>query len=405
MRHYSPSGLCNLSLCPRWIPCESTNDAAEYGTLFHEKIQKTIATVKPVDYDAFVDSLAVSDEMKSDLKEALRQAGMYLCLGLPVSENKVFRYEDGLETIEPGVYLECSIELWPDDRRHKVGRIDMLVVPSKDTAVVVDWKSARADADFTWQLDSYVGALYRLVKKPWRQVTAKVIAPKLDVHDDIVYDAAAARAREADILRVEERASNPFSPPSPGPAQCKYCECAARMQCPVYRQFATERHPEAGFPAEYIDQAQPVVRNVPILKAPRTLEERAYRRDWATVAAAIVEFVKEDDKKFFDEHQDQSLPGYKVVRCLGRSSLDKDRLTELNRHLREVFGLSYEQLEASSVPDKEKIVEILSLKLGTKKAAELAFARETEAFSKRGAGYCTISREPSRRLPKIPENK
>ena len=405
MRHYSPSHLCSLSLCPRFTPSEDGSEAADYGTLFHDTIQKVIATVKPVDYEAVVDSLDRSDEMKTDLKEALRQANMFLCLGLPVSENKVFRYEDGLESIEPGVYLECSIELWPDDRRRKVGRIDMLAVPSAGTAVIVDWKTNRVDADFTWQLDSYVGALYRLVRKPWRQVTAKVIAPKLDVHDDIVYDAATARAREADILRVEERASNPFSPPSPGPAQCKYCECAAKMQCPVYRQFATERHPEAGFPAEYIDQAQPVVRNVPILKAPRTLEERAYRRDWATVAAAIVEFVKDDDKKFFDEHQDQSLPGYKVVRCLGRSSLDKDRLTELNRHLREVFGLSYEQLEASSVPDKEKIVEILALKLGTKKAAELAFARETEAFSKRGASYCTISREPSRRLPKIPENK
>ena len=62
-------------------------------------------------------------------------------------------------------------------------------------------------------------------------------------------------------------------------------------------------------------------------------------------------------------------------------------------------------MEASSEPVKATVVELLALKLGTRKAAELAWARETEKFSKRGAGYCTISREVSRRLPQIPENE
>ena len=407
MKHHSPSHLCNLSLCPRCTPSEGTNDAAEYGTLFHETIQKIIATSKPNEFDARIDSLDCSEEMKSDLKEAIRQAGMFLSLGLNVSENRMFRYEDELETIPEGVYLECSIELWPDDRRHKVGRIDMLVIPSPGVAIIADWKTNHADADFTWQLDSYAGALYRLVKNPWKQVMAKIIAPNLDEHEDIVYDERTAKMREAEILRVEERANNPFSPPSPGPVQCKYCYCAEKMLCPAYREFMASQFPDREFPAVHIAEAQPVLRSVPILKSPRTLEERAARRDWATVAEAIIGFVKEDDKKFFakPENADAALPGYKVAHCSGKSSIDKDRLKELNEHLMETFGLSYAQMEASSEPVKAKVVELLALKLGTKKAAELAWARETEKFSKRGAGYCTISREVSRRLPQIPENE
>ena len=407
MKHHSPSHLCNLSLCPRCTPSEGTNDAAEYGTLFHETIQKIIATSKPNEFDARIDSLDCSEEMKSDLKEAIRQAGMFLSLGLNVSENRAFRYEDELETIPEGIYLECSIELWPDDRRHKVGRIDMLVIPSPGVAIIADWKTNHADADFTWQLDSYAGALYRLVKNPWKQVMAKIIAPNLEEHEDIVYDERTAKMREAEILRVEERANNPFSPPSPGPVQCKYCYCAEKMLCPAYREFMASQFPDREFPAVHIAEAQPVLRSVPILKSPRTLGERAARRDWATVAEAIIGFVKEDDKKFFakPENADAALPGYKVAHCSGKSSIDKDRLKELNEHLMETFGLSYAQMEASSEPVKAKVVELLALKLGTKKAAELAWARETEKLSKRGAGYCTISREVSRRLPQIPENE
>ena len=283
----------------------------------------------------------------------------------------------------------------------------MLVIPSPGVAIIADWKTNHADADFTWQLDSYAGALYRLVKKPWKQVTAKIIAPNLEEHEDIVYDERTAKMREAEILRVEERANNPFSPPSPGPVQCKYCYCAEKMLCPAYREFMASQFPDREFPAVHIAEAQPVLRSVPILKSPRTLEERAARRDWATVAEAIIGFVKEDDKKFFakPENANASLPGYKVAHCSGKSSIDKDRLKELNEHLMETFGLSYAQMEASSEPVKAKVVELLALKLGTRKAAELAWARETEKFSKRGAGYCTISREVSRRLPQIPENE
>ena len=407
MKHHSPSHLCNLSLCPRCTPSEGTNDAAEYGTLFHETIQKIIATSKPNEFDSRIDSLDCSEEMKSDLKEAIRQAGMFLSLGLNVSENRTFRYEDELETIPEGIYLECSIELWPDDRRHKVGRIDMLVIPSPGVAIIADWKTNHADADFTWQLDSYAGALYRLVKKPWKQVTAKVIAPKLDEHEDIVYDEKSVKAREAEILRVEERANNPFTPPSPGPVQCKYCYCAEKMLCPAYREYVMKQHPEKDFPVEVIDEAQPVIRNAPILKSPRTLEERAARRDWATCAEAVIEFVKNDDKAFFakEENANAVLPGYTVSHRSGKSSIDRDRLKELNLHLMEVFNLGYEELMTSLEPVKERLVEKLALRFGTKKAAELAYARETEKFSKRGAGYVVVQREASRRLPMIPENK
>ena len=407
MKHHSPSHLCNLSLCPRCTPSESTNDAAEYGTVFHDNMQRIIASTKPSGFEGAIASLDASDAMKEDIREALRQADAYLSLGLPVHENKAFRFDDELEAIPEGVYLECSIELWPDDRRHKVGRIDMLVIPSPGVAIIADWKTNHADADFTWQLDSYAGALYRLVKNPWKQVTAKIIAPNLEEHEDIVYDERTAKMREAEILRVEERANNPFSPPSPGPVQCKYCYCAEKMLCPAYREFMASQFPDREFPAVHIAEAQPVLRSVPILKSPRTLEERAARRDWATVAEAIIEFVKNDDKAFFakEENANAVLPGYTVSHRSGKSSIDRDRLKELNLHLMEVFNLSSDDMMTSLEPVKERLVEKLALRFGTKKAAELAYARETEKFSKRGAGYVVVQREASRRLPMIPENK
>ena len=407
MRHYSPSSLGNLSLCSRWTPSEGTNDAAEYGTLFHDRLQWVIAHAKPVEYEREVDGMSVSDEMKSDIKDALRQAGVFLSLGLPVYENFRFTYDQKLKTIEPGVYLECSVELWPDDRRHKVGRIDVLIVPSPNVAVVVDWKSSHVEADFSWQLDSYAGALRRLVKEPWKQITAKVIAPKLEAHDDVVYDEKALVAREGEILGVEERANNPFTPPCPGPVQCKYCECAAKMLCPAYREYMTRGQPTSDFPTQHLSEVAPVVSRPPILKNPRTLEERSYRRDWMTVASAICEFVKEDDKKFFAKPENASvqLPGYRVSQRAGNTYIDRDRLKELNQRLMESLGLGYEELMTSLEPVKDKLVEMLAIRLGTKKAAEAKYAEVTEPFTKRGAPITTIAREIPRRLPKIPENE
>lgn len=407
MKHHSPSYLGNLSLCPRWTPSEETNDAAEYGTLFHDRLQWVIAHCKPNEYDREVDGMTLSGEMKSDIKDALRQAGMFLSLGLPVTENAKFTYDMALKTIEPGVYLESSVELWPDDRRHKVGRIDLLVIPSPNVAIIADWKSSRVEADFSWQLDSYAGALKRLVKEPWKQITAKVIAPKLDVHEDIVYDDEALVAREREILGVEERANNPFSPPSPGPAQCKYCECAAKMLCPAYREYVTKGQPTSDFPTPHLSEVAPVVTRPPILKNPRTLEERSFRRDWMTVATAICEFVKEDDKKFFAKPENASaqLPGYRVSQRAGNAYIDRDRLKELNQHLMKELDLGYEELMTSLEPVKEKLVETLALRLGTKKAAEAKYAEVTEQFTKRGAPITTIAREVPRRLPKIQENE
>ena len=68
MKHHSPSHLCNLSLCPRCTPSESTNDAAEYGTVFHDNMQRLIASAKPSGFEDAIASLDASDAMKEDIR-------------------------------------------------------------------------------------------------------------------------------------------------------------------------------------------------------------------------------------------------------------------------------------------------------------------------------------------------
>lgn len=411
MKHYSPSNIGSISLCARYTPDDVSNEAADNGTLFHNDLESIIAHRKPSEYEEAIALLDRSDDHKTMLREALQQAGPLLCLGLPVIQGKTFDYESKIGHIEPGVYVECSVVLWPDDRKKKVGRIDCLVVPSVGNGIIVDWKSNVVDVDFSWQLDSYASALSRLCKEPWKQLTGKIVAPNLDVHEDIVYDEAALKRAERRIYEVEERANNPFTPPCPGERQCKYCRCKRLGQCPAIAEYATSKHPEnttemVADPSRgstYLEELGAVMRSPRILLKPDTLEERALRRDWYSVVSMILDYIKEDDKAYFQspEHSSETLPGHSVSTRLGNRQADKTRLMELNRRLMSAFGLDYDRLLACLEPNKELLLEQAALAVGSRKTAEERYSEVVDSYSVRGAPITTVRRSADRKLVKI----
>jgi len=416
MKHYSPSFVGSLALCARCTPDdEVTNEAAENGTKFHDVMFDTITKHKPSEYEAFLDGLELSDDTRAMCKEALARASGFLCLGLPVYAYKRFDYSMDIEEIEPGIYAEAEVELWPGDRRHKVGRIDLLVVMQPGYAVIIDWKSNVADSDFSWQLDSYAGALKRLCKKPWKQIIGKIIAPNLEVHEDIVYDMAAIGEAERRILGVEERANNPFAPACPGEKQCKYCRCRRLGQCPALVKATADKLPTASeVPTDVVVQKdtdlveyQKTVDSVlaarRIILKPKDLVDRSLRRDWMACVSMLVDYIKADDKAYFqkEEHATEQLPGYKVSTRDGNRVIDTSKLKELNKRLMQEFGLDCESLLACLEPNHELLVERAALKLGTKKAAEERYSEVVDLFSKRGAPITTLRRDAARKLIKV----
>lgn len=393
MKHQRPSALASLSQCRRFTPDDAGSKYAEAGTLFHDDLQHIIETSNPADYESAAAALVKrSDDHREMVKEALRQAAPFLSLGLPVKSDAKFTYDQAIESMEPGVYLEASIQLWPDS--DKVGRIDCLVVMSPGVAVVIDWKSNTQDADFSWQLGSYATALARLCGTPWKSITCKIVAPNLELHEDVIYDAQALKDTEDAIRKLEDEVDDPFTPPCPG-EHCKYCRCMRLLQCPATATCAVSR-----LPVEYTDEVKRVLSSPKILLHPTTLEERALRRDWLTVATMLAEHIKEDDKLYFLVHTQDSLPGYKVSTRLGNRQLDKSMLRELNEDLMRAFGFSEADMMSCLEPNRELLVEKGALKLGSRNKAEAQYAEVVDAYSVRGASIVTVRRDASRKLEK-----
>lgn len=395
MTHQSPSQLASLMLCRRFTPDDVENAAATAGTLFHADLERLVTEFNPTQFEAEITKLDRSEDHRQMLRDALLQVEPFLSLGLPIYTEKTFKYSDELQTIPMGVYVECSVELWPDDPKHKVGRIDLLIVPGEYRALVVDWKSSTQDADFSLQLGSYACALARLCSDEWDMITCKVVAPNLEPHDDVIYDAAALRATEESLRRLEEEVANPFTPPCPGQQQCRYCRCMRLKQCPAVSKMAADQ-----LPIEYVTAARDVVDAPRILLAPQNLEERAHRRDWLSVMTLLADHIKEDDKLYFLTHTNDSLPGYKVSTRLGNRQLDKTRLMELNKSVMDAFGLDSAGYLSCVEPCKELLLEAGTLALGSRKQAEEKYSEAIEPYTVRGANIVTVRREAGRKLTK-----
>lgn len=398
MIHQSPSSLANLSLCRRFTSDEAGNAAASAGTLFHSDLEYLVTGFVPAAWEKEIAKLNRSEDHRQMLRDALAQVEPLLSLGLPVKSGQTFMYENELSTIMPGVYVESSVELWPDDPRHKVGRIDLLIVMDDRRAIVVDWKSNTQEADFSWQLGAYACALNRLCSMKWNSIVCKVVAPNLEQHDDVLYDTAALADMEREIVRLEEEVANPFTPPCPGQTQCRYCRCARLTQCPALAETAARQ-----LPTEYVTAAKEVVDAPRILLAPQTLEERAHRRDWLSVMTLLSDFIKEDDKLYFLVHTNDSLPGFKVSTRPGNRQIDKTRLMELNKSVMDAFGLNATDYLSFVEPCKKPLLEAGTLAMGSRKQAEEKYSEAIEPFTVRGANIVTVRRDAARKLVKPKE--
>lgn len=376
MKHISPSRLAYAEKCPRFTPSDLPSTAAEAGTRYHD-VMEHLVTLPVDEWDAHIAALRVAPDTRGLCEASADRIRGFFGLGLPVVPRKeIMISPDGPTPCDPGIYPECTVETWPG----KKGRIDLLVVPAVGTGFICDYKSSRNEADFELQLGGYAVALRRLCG-PWAQLTGTIIAPRLDELEDYVWDDDAVVAMSERISRIEELADNPFTAGHCG-GHCAYCKWCG--QCPFQARDLQALAPVESGAAELA---------VRVLYSPSTPEERSRRRDFLSWCEAFVKAAKDDDKAYFNADPDATLPGYKIVRSRGRRTLDKTRCGELYARLKSELALDDTTLLSASTPNREALVEVLSLSLGVPKAeAARDYDRVADEFMTEGAPILSLRR-------------
>jgi hypothetical protein len=179
----------------------------------------------------------------------------------------------------------------------------------------------------------------------------------------------------ADLKQIVDSAADLFTPGCPG-EPCSFC--AGNGRCP-YQAASLRDVPQdasALLPPE-------IWRNMLV---PQTREIRGQRRALVRWLGSFVEAVKDDDKAWALEHPDDVLPGFTKSVGLGRTSLNKDRLGEINEALSLTLGWDYLTLVSFLVPDRTKIAEFAALARGISVTeADTLLNRALAPFEKRGA--------------------
>lgn len=392
MNVVSPSSLAATEACPRFRPDGKENDAAQEGTLLHEKLEEMVQQPKP-QWEAWIQLQELSAEHKGLLQVAAADLNPLVDDDMPVFPDKVVkpRYRQGRllnQTLKPGLYPECEIETAPG--RH--GYIDLLIVTRDGVAIVIDYKMVRNAKDYELQLGAYAMYLHRLV--PTLQLfECRIIAPRLygdpEVHEWTADDLAAIEARiEAITKRADDSANDPRIAGHPGDA-CQYCHWNGT--CPY--QAAT------------LNSVVPIGSSLDTnaLTHPASVADRGMRRKYLKLMEAFVKAAKEDDAAWVEEHgglriDPSCVPGWKLSWRNGRASLDKDRMTEVRTALMEKLSFDIDDVMSVSDVSLTKIVERLSLKYGySEKVAKAEIQKALDEFMAVGGKVLYWTQDSTRR--------
>lgn len=376
----SPSALAATEACPRFRPDGKENDAAQEGTLLHEKLEEMVQQPKN-QWEAWIQLQELSAEHKGLLQVAAADLDPLVDDDMPVYPDKVLkpRFRQGRllnQTLKPGLYPECEIETAPG--RH--GYIDLLIMTHDGVAVVVDYKMVRNAKDYSLQLGAYAMYLHRIV--PTIQgFECRIVAPRLygdqEVHRWAAYDLAAIEKR---IDRITQMADNSANDPTIPGRPCDSCQyCHWNGACPYQANALTE--------------AVPVRSNLEtnrLLTHPVSAEDRGIRRTYLKLIEAFVKAAKEDDAAWVEEHGGMqipanSVPGWKLSWRNGRASLDKERMTEVRTALMEKLSFDMDDVLSVSDVSLTKVVERLSLKYGySEKVAKAEVQKALDEFMSSG---------------------
>lgn len=373
----SPSRLTYVSKCSFFKPTPFKSTAASEGIDLHYQMEELVK-VHWSEWTEYIDKLRLSEDSKGLILTAAERL-LPLVSMLPDYQCHAGQMlTKNTESLATGVYPELQIET----ARGKFGYIDLLI-NFGNKIVIVDYKFVRSPGDYELQLAAYALCVSHNLVNPPATIESHIIAPYLHDEDQgvcsWVYTPDIIQQYEAIIQRIEDSVGDPNKTATPG-GHCQYCAWCGKCS----KQANTIA--DATLP--------PSVRYTPDIMKATTLEDRALRRDLVKFIEAVATSIKEDDKQFFADNPDATLPGYKTVRCAGRASFDKTRTSELNREILSRFpNLTPSLLLDVSLPDQKQLIEVLSVTegLGTSRAtAEVSDI--FSMFTTRGAPYVTLKR-------------
>lgn len=411
-----PSSLPHLEACPRWVSRpddperakSATDEAADEGTLVHafmERLaglpvsewEKTIQTDPNLDEDLRV-VVADCAEQVQGLFSLRPRVVSKAALGLGPEDHyelgEAFQDPDGAIVLSCGgtpnprppdaIYCEVGVASGVT----APGTADLLLVQGS-SAVLVDYKTNRVLRSHDRQQQAYVLGVFQALPAV-DFVDSRIVCPRLgvDAHPAVQYE------RERDVPRLRReleeivaKAEDPFEPGYPGD-QCVFC--AGNGRCPWQAASLRDIPSEAAalIPAGTWRS----------LLRPPDPETRGRRRALVKWLESFSAAVKEDDKAWALANPDTDLPYFTKSVSVGRASLDKTRLEEINQALSLTFQIPYGKLVSFLSPEKERLAEHLALTKGmTHKEAAGEVARVLARFVKRGAPIVSFRAEKQTR--------
>lgn len=395
----SPSSLASVEACPRFRPDGKENEAAVDGTLMHAYAE-AMSKMRPDEMTVYLASLDCSPDMRMLLSKVQEFLLSSIDFSLPVYPDYRLKKRGGKprKHLKPGRYPEVEVER----RGGRHGYIDLMVVNPDGVVQIIDWKTNRVGKDFSLQLAAYAISVQDIC--PFLdKFDVRIVAPRLD--EDEVFsaqltgeDLLAWRARISSIEERADASANDLRIPGTPGDQCQYCHWNGRCQ----------------YQAEQVRGVLAVTNGISSLVGtgspwageaitastfthPDTVAQRGLRRACLKTLETLVEAVKEDDKTWVEQFNDEQLktlvPGFRISRRRGRSSIDPEQEMVATESVMNRFGLTMEEMfDISSVDRKKLVAHLVAAKGYGAKEAEASVKEAYEPYMKTGAPVIMWSR-------------
>lgn len=317
----SPSRLAYVYACPKFKPSPFTTEAADEGTRLHAYME-TLVKTKP--YTLWVETIEKDPSLSADSKDILVKAAAETSQF--VSFAPEYRaLDEGLSYVKPGEKKHRLMPgLYPELKiatsKNTFGYIDLLIVDPSGCLTIIDYKFARNEGSYDLQMGAYAVTVTDLIEGAV-SVTAHIVAPMLDNEEpwEQTFTDDDLKEMRSLIEQINVSSEDPNEDGKPGD-HCSRCKWASN--CRYLGSVAVRTAKETD---ETSLSTMPIQQ---VMKA-ETIEARSERRNLISILSALVDAVKEDDKKFFAENPDAQLIGFSKSVSRGRASLDGTRTAEI----------------------------------------------------------------------------
>ena len=204
---FRPSGAANWRACPQWVGREGTSEAADEGTLLHERVYQALTgdvlgATKGLDPEQ-CDAVEFAFEAVHDIPGTERYYEQRWPLTPVTGEH------DAFGTCDVAVFNQEANRLTVAD--HKFGRVEVV---AEDNAQLMMYAAA-----ICCELGLY---------DPELEIELLIIQPRLHRVSRALIDMAELTRFAVDIGHAVERYGK--EPANPGPSQCKYCAQAGTCE-------------------------------------------------------------------------------------------------------------------------------------------------------------------------------